>query len=36
MTLDDMISLLMSDIIIKQSSGTRTVPWGTPLKTGLF
>ena len=36
MTLDEVISLLMSDIIIKKSSGPRTVPWGTPLKTGLF
>ena len=31
-----MFPLLMSDIIIKNSSGPRTVPCGTPLKTGLF
>ena len=30
-----MVPLLMSDIIIKNNSGPRTVPWGTPLKTGL-
>ena len=31
-----MVPLLMSDIIIKNSSVPRTVPCGTPLKTGLF
>ena len=36
MTLDEMISLLMLDIIIRKNSGPRTVPWGTPLRTGLF
>ena len=30
-----MVPLLMSDIIIRNNSGPRTVPWGTPLKTGL-
>ena len=27
--------LSMSIIIIKNSKGPRTVPWGTPLRTGL-
>ena len=35
-SLDEVVPLLMSDIIIKNNSGTRTVPWGTPLKTGLY
>ena len=33
---DEEVSLLMLDIIIKNSSGPRTVPCGTtPIKTGL-
>ena len=35
MSLDEVVPLLMSDIIIKNNSGPRTAPLGTPLKTGL-
>ena len=35
MRLDEVVPLLMSDIIIKNNSGPRTVLWGIPLKTGL-
>ena len=35
MNFDEAVPSLMSDIIIKDSSGPRTVPCGTPLKTGL-
>ena len=28
-SLDEVVPLLMSDIIIKNNSGPRTVPWGT-------
>ena len=35
MILDEVVPLLMSDTIIKNNSGSRTVPGGTPLKTGL-
>ena len=35
MSFDEAIPLLMSDIITKNSSGPRTVPCRTPLKTRL-
>ena len=34
MSFDEAVPLLMSDIIIKNSSGPRTVPCGTPVKIG--
>ena len=35
MSLDEVVPLLMSDLIINNNNAHRTVPWGTPLKSGL-